>query len=55
MSKKFQDFMQPVAEESARNSVMHQKHIMGMAIIAIISWFCYKISEKAKKCQALFL
>ena len=48
MSKKFQDFMQPVAEESARNSVMHQKHVMGMAIIAMISWFCYKISEKAK-------
>jgi hypothetical protein len=54
MSKKFEDFMQPVAEESDRNSAMHQKHVMGMAILAMISWFCYKISEKVKNVKRFF-
>lgn len=54
MSKKFEDFMRPIAIESARNSVVYQKHVVGMAIIAMISWLCYKITEKANDVKCFF-
>lgn len=54
MSKSFKDFMRPVAIESARHSALHQKHVIGVTLIAITSWLFYRISEEVKNAKRFF-